>query len=304
MPKSKWKLSGFPHQVNLSLFGIDQTGATDKKGNPRPLPACWIRKNEITFLYLPSLAKKTILDAINANTGRESGEKGALNNGSDEAQKTFELSKRKVPILVCLDCVIGLPASLGIEWRTAVEMTASQIGFGRRPAQEFFSGLSSHQGQFPRRSCELRLKANSVFQIYPFQKNIQTGTYRIWKDIAQNSRDFYAPVVESSPSSSIPIFEGYPSHSWKKIFGKNIRDPKSLTELMRVRFPALDWDESHQIKVDKDPNLADALVLALTLFELVNDPWFFESVEDCFQELAQSEGPTFKQEGFILSELL
>ncbi len=304
--------------MGFYFLGIDQTGARDSKGQPKPLPSCLIFEDQIHFFYLKTLSKSHIVQQITFLSSKKGKTKDKIPVGPSESHRAVN------QIIICLDCVIGLPKSLGLKWRKAVNSTLSEPGYGRETARIFFerilnktksieSSLPSirpqsvkplnyqvNQAAFPRRECEIRLKANSVFQSHPFQKNIQTGTFRLWKELAQSPNDFYAPAVEPSPKQSrskkqgsdqpIPIFEGYPSHSWRIIFGVKARDPENLNKLMGTHFPKLKWTKSHQTQVSRDSNLGDALVLALTLLKLQS-------------ELSKTIN-TKSSEGFILSERL
>jgi len=225
----------------MIYLGLDQTGAVDSKGRPRPLPACLIRGREATFFYLKALSRQELQSHLSA----------------------AELER----LQVCVDCVLGLPDGISISWREALEATRGVEGYGRKPAQEFFRMLG--KGLKPRRRVEVMVGANSVFQERPFQKNIQTGTFRIWKEIAQDLRSFRAPHVESSSENSgIPLFEGYPSLSWKILFQSATRAPRRLAEFLKTGSFEIMWTRSHQRAVEKDPNLADAFVLALTMKKL------------------------------------
>lgn len=270
------------------FLGIDQTGAINHKGNPKPLPCCLITKNEIEFFYLDHLSKNQILKAISENNWAS------------------------VDLFICMDCVIGLPRSLNLDWRQTTKKTLLYPGWGKSIAQRFFSDLLNEcflraekkSKDLPRRKSEIKLKANSVFQIHPFQKNIQTGTFRFWKELAISSDDFFAPAVDSLKNKKsqtqakspkpIPIFEGYPSHSWLVLFQSNTRDSKKISKHMKKFFPLLKWTLSHERKINKDANLADALLLALTLYKIDSN--------SCLQNLIKNTTPS--SEGSILSEFL
>lgn len=226
---------------NLIFLGIDQTGAIDSNGTPKALPACLINKNEIHFFYLKTLSKTAIQQQLQMND---------LKN-----------------LLICVDSVLGLPEELNIDWSSALEKIKKFPGYGRKPAQEYFRHLG--QGQIFKRKIEVICKANSVFAEKPFQKNIQTGTFRIWKELTLNLKDFYIPALENKKFvTQLPLYEGYPSFSWKVILKSNQRRPAELTELLIKNNLNLNWTAKHQETVNKDSNLADAFVLALTILKL------------------------------------
>ncbi len=59
-------------------------------------------------------------------------------------------------------------------------------------------------------------KANSVFNLHPFQKNIGCGTYRILKDLASDTTWYRIWSHHSlTKKTKVVIAEGYPSYYWK-----------------------------------------------------------------------------------------
>lgn len=242
---------------DVLYLGIDQTGAINQKGVPKPLPACLIRDKQIEFIYLdsfnqPEIKKRTGLNHL----GR---------------------------LLICVDCVFGLPQEMNLSWREALIKIGNFEGYGRIPAQNYFRHLA--QNRFYRRKIEILCNANSVFKEKPFQKNIQTGTYRIWKDLSLKPDDFYVPALEKrNHTNQLPLFEGYPSYSWKIMLGSKKREPQQLSSLVKNNSLTLEWTSEHQKQVIKDPNLADAFLLALTM--------------KTFKKEALKQSPS--QEGWIL----
>jgi hypothetical protein len=225
-------------------LGIDQTGAIDARGRPRPLPACLLEKRRFRFFALPAFQRSVLASSVAASAA------------------TLEKSQ----LTIGLDCVLGLPESVGVRWREALRGTLKHEGYGRKPARAYFKALG--QGEQPRRKVELLCRANSVFAEHPFQKNIQTGTFRFWKEMAQDADWFFAPLLEGEKDQGrIPIFEGYPSLGWKLLLGANTRQPQALGELLRAFDRKLHWSAAEQALVEKDPNFADALVLALMVRE-------------------------------------
>lgn len=222
------------------FLGIDQTGAVDKNGKPKALPACMITGNNIQLFYLREFSKEAILCEL----------------------KEFENPR----ILICVDCVIGLPQPLGLSWRQALRKIPANSGYGMLAARKFFKTLSSNKIYY--RQVEIELGANSVFREMPYQKNIQTGSFRIWKDIASKTNDFFVPFLkEDSQPGQIPVYEGYPSYSWTALFGVRKRAPKEITKYLKVSFPNLKISRESRTLLKKDQNMADALVLAITMQE-------------------------------------
>jgi hypothetical protein len=190
--------------------------------------------------------------------------------------------------LFLIDCVLGLPRevegfkNLWSEFKRA-HLCRKERGFGRSSADHFFTELllnrtGSKKGSFPKRQCEELAKANSVFQKHPFQKNIQTGTFRFWAELGESGKpwarlwpqDFKG---EKSPRGSerkvltaLPIVaEGYPSLLWREVFGFSTRSSKQLVERIQTD-PEFKKDlviESAWLKkIATHSDFADAFVLA------------------------------------------
>ncbi len=231
--------------MNTMYLGIDQTGAVDGKKNPKPLPTCLLQDGQTQLFYLSSFNFASLKHSAMA-----------IDAGNLE---------------ICIDCVIGLPQQIQVAWREAVARTREVEGYGRSAAAEYFRNLG--KGLRPPREVELKCRANSVFKELPFQKNIQTGTFRFWKDMANDPDWFYAPMIPNEPGSGrIPVYEGYPSLSWKLLFGVKTRQPAELGRLLEQMYPDVYWNSELQEAVHKDPNFADAFVLALTAKVLIDKP--------------------------------
>lgn len=223
----------------MIFLGIDQTGAVDRRGRPKPLPACLIKNNSVSLFYLESFSEKIVL---------------------------------LKPDLICIDCVLGLPVTTQFSLREALAQTKDYKTFGRDVAQAFFANLGA--GKKHTRTVEVTLNANSVFTVHPFQKNIQTGTYRFWKEMAESPDWFYFPALPKEKvrkSNRIPVVEGYPSYYWKILLKKNHRTPKELIKILKSAYPKLILKSSDIKLLEKDENLADALVLALAARKFKND---------------------------------
>jgi len=241
-------------------IGIDQTGAVNRLGKPKALPLCLMEGNRVEFFYLETFSKESIF-------------------------KTLKLSPTQ-KIVACVDCVLGVPQELGLTWRKALELIKPWEGFGRESARSFFLKLGG--GQIFSRRVEIQSRANSVFKEHPFQKNIQTGTYRFWKEIASSAEDFAVPFLgEVVTADKIPLYEGYPTLSWKLIFGVKCRMPDRLPLLIEKSFPDLVVSQESLSLLKSDPNFADAFVLALSLKQ--------------FRRVSPQE-EVFRIEGWILGQ--
>jgi hypothetical protein len=184
--------------------------------------------------------------------------------------------------------VLGLPAVLGgwqlfdraIEELRAGEERDSLAPFGRLAAEAFFSRVlggfgvgarESSQGVIPARECERRARANSVFRARPYQKNIQTGTYRIWREISRARAAFAIWPRDSSEdaASRWHLFEGFPSLLWKKLFGLPSRAPQQLPALLEGLGVQVGPTQSEALS--RDPDLCDAVVLAVSGWRLQHE---------------------------------
>lgn len=223
----------------MSIYlGVDQTGAVSHKGIPKVLPASVLIDNRIELFHLKSF------------------------NASE--LKTVSSSLQTIHAVI--DCVLGLPKQLGRDLRESFQKTLEFRGYGRAPARDFFRAIGN--GRLYRRACELRLNANSVFLEHPFQKNIQTGTFRFWKDLAQDPDWFYMPWIEKPARKNLtPIYEGYPTYTWKTLLGAKHRKPSDLKDLIKKFDSRIALPRGFSQAVEKDPNLADAVVLALAARE-------------------------------------
>jgi hypothetical protein len=216
----------------MSVFvGVDQTGALNSQGFPRPLPACRLEGSRFEFGHLKEFSKSEV--------------------------STFAANDSATLIL---DCVLGLPIELKMDWRHALFLLKSENRFGRNAAEEFFLKLG--RGQIWHRDVERLAKANSLFRSRPFQRNIQTGTYRFWLEMARDPDWFSVPWLEPQRKSKFRVYEGYPSLLWRRLLAVTNRKPQEISTLTQKHF-GLKWSSQQVQLVEKDCNFADALILAL-----------------------------------------
>ena len=210
---------------------------------------------------------------------------------SDPCTALMEESLRweATPVLVLVDCVLGLPQSLyeaqagGLSpraWLDHLFRSAARFGppaFGRGSAERFFASILGSQalemGQgYPTRECERLAGANSVFCARPYQKNVQTGTYRIWRDLGSDVLENWriAPQDRSIGSPEVGqrwLMEGWPSLLWRKVFGLPHRQPRNLREAAERTYAesglTLRCDPRAWSFLEASPDHADAAVLAL-----------------------------------------
>jgi hypothetical protein len=234
-----------------AIIGIDQTGAIKPNGQPKPLPTALLvrdtpwrlvcrnfeRPLALNFLKLPNLTE--LLEAQN-------------------------LSLSKARVLVVVDSVIGLPKALqksacaSSEIRKAITETRCQDGYGAKCAENFFSDLLKRHNasieSYPKREVELQLGANSVFRARPFQKNIQTGTYRVWKDLSSpfDASGPHSPTCTldkvslwpfestTKPNAGMPILlEGYPTLAWRLLNNSQRGQPLRLDPNLKAMVQGL-----------------------------------------------------------------
>ena len=201
----------------FNLFiGIDQTGATNKNGKPKSLPVCLIYKNIIyPNLWLSDLKFESLGQLI---------------------QKTLNIKVdhlNSLRPLILIDSVFTLPSELKITHHQL--MTRSNTykynnkSFGAVTAFNFFNSFLIHGlTALPQRKIELKLKANSVFKLKPFQRNIGCGSYRVLKELSADRNWFKLWPVDKKQNAWATIAEGYPSYYWKKIFKLKNRPQKKI----------------------------------------------------------------------------
>jgi hypothetical protein len=233
-----------------TFVGIDQTGAV-VGGVPKPLPAARLAPDG-------SLAIGKLAHADRASI--------------------VELAGTEADLAIVVDAVIGLPARC---WRgngaddvwALLGRTHRVPGYGRAAAESFFHPFipssrsrADAAAALPRRACEIAADANSVLTTRPYQKNVQTGTFRIWKDLTRDAARWVSLWPFEARRARPWLFEGYPSYVWTRVFGFARRSPARIRELaqraatMGVRVNA---SRATLAAVAADADLADAVALAI-----------------------------------------
>ena len=182
------------------IVGIDQTGALDSRGRFRPLYSVTLR-----------------LDA-----------RGSILSHVIEFLPNLDLSRwRNSPCrtLILVDAVLGLPELL---WqkkekiRDLFSLTKGLTQFGMKGGEAFFSNLYQERSgkklaaqlsptEF--RKCDLIHGAHSLFRSKPYQRNVQTGTLRVWHELSRQNLDDVAiwPFDRVTRDAQLVLVEGYPT---------------------------------------------------------------------------------------------
>jgi hypothetical protein len=273
-------------------IGIDQTGATDAKGSPKPLP--------VAMIFKPQRTRGAMWRLEFAENRKRLEIKGLYRDEVLELCQRFSLLGRDLSrTAIVVDSVLGLPQKAYRlackKWGLAngdmhsLFSQAYQFEFkgktlGLKTAGQFFSQfLAAEPGASPlvpskRRSpptriCEGLAQANSVFQMHPFQKNIGCGSFRIWKELGSADKwyllapfDPWLPHLQDQPW----IFEGYPSLIWKKMIHPNRKGFELKKFIMELKNEGILDFAVESISSLDDPDLQDSVVLAIGAWALDN----------------------------------
>ena len=253
------------------FVGIDQTGASLRGGvEARPLPVAVVEKvGDGAWLVTHDPSGRPLRLAAFA---------------PEEVERVLRESRgaksslgRHVAILA--DCVFGLPAATwpakhagnrGL-WELFAHAAAHEGGYGLKPAAAYFANILARAGEqperYPVRECERLSGANSVFRTHPFQKNIQCGTYRIWRDLGRTRGQwlnfrYFTPEREAR-SNKPWVFEAYPSLIWRELLMQRTRNLSELGRALKANAPEVAIDEASLAHIERDADAADAAVLAV-----------------------------------------
>lgn len=248
--------------MNFAYYiGIDQTGAVDKNGIPKPFNVSIIdsRNNKsifYTMLKLKSISRIEIETLL----------KKTVQNYQNEKS------------MICIDCVFGLPyeteTSINQILKKAKSFKYKNKDFGALTAYQFFKQFLK-KNKNPRRIVEEIANANSVFNLTPYQKNIGCGSYRILKELSSDKKWFclWPFNLKTIHKHKFVLAEGYPSYFWKMLFNSRTRD----IQLLKKRF--------NNLKIETVDH-ADSFILAL-------------GAKECSKQITQPVNK-LKKEGWIL----
>lgn len=221
------------------IFGIDQTGAikSKEKNTAKPLPLSILKREDTktwkSYNFDIKDKKPLFLKSF------------SLQEIDDTLKKNFKTSLKTSKIIIVVDTVIGLPKVLENKDLSPLDnirvllerLSKESPGFGAKKAEKFFQSFLEDndykKSEHPRREVELKLNANSLFKPKPFQKNIQTGSYRILKELSKESYKSYLlyPFQKLTLKDGKPlILEGYPSLAWK-VLNQSGRTSKDINLL-------------------------------------------------------------------------
>lgn len=252
--------------VPVLFLGLDQTGRLKSPGNsstaaPLKLAALY-RSNQglkLSLVRIPSLSKRSLVGVF-----PQIGSRGA-----------------PVRVILLVDTVFGLPegsrlgAEEGFDPDAHFLRAARSEGFGLAAAERFFSEYIAErkiQKPFPKRRAEVLANANSLFQTRPFQKNIQTGSYRIWKDLGQSLLEdgkwFAVWPFQSAEQGRVEIYEGFPSFYAREFLGLKSRSGEILAEELGRLRREFSWEisDSDLDWIRKDADWADSALLAVMAY--------------------------------------
>ncbi|MBC7456696.1 MAG: hypothetical protein H7235_00340 [Bdellovibrionaceae bacterium] len=245
------------------ILGIDQTGATDKKGKPKKLHCTLIDARKVHQSKKMNVYPNLYLEKLNFES---------INQLITNHVKDF----KNQPVLICIDTAFGLPLQLNVSYKKIFETSKNYQfegkSYGALTAFHFFNSFKNTSTS-QKRKVEIITNANSVFNLKPFQRNIGCGSYRSIKDLAENMNWFNLWPFQTIKKQFV-IAEGYPSHIWKNLLNIKTRD----LNLLKKAFPDLSF---------KTTDHADSFVLAFGALKYQNQ--IFKKIPS-----------TAKKEGWIL----
>lgn len=314
------------------FIGIDQTGAARLGGaEAKPLPVAFVDARGSRARLVASVAGRPLKlehfsrEAIETLLGAALVQ--SISSSAAPSPQSI-LSSSSTALLV--DSVFGLPSlawpqgqragaiTLRDLFREAAKDTHDRRGYGLRAAAEFFASVlrrsksSSASAstttvplpslKYPSRACEHLAGANSVFRTQPYQKNIQCGTYRIWRDLGRFGSEWVHlryfeefneadPLVTNGTVFSRPfLFEAYPSLLWRDVLKLRTRDRTKVRAAL-CDFGDVSMTDEDVLLIERDADHADACILALGGYWLAKQNSLIDG--------AHSRDRTLAREGWI-----
>lgn len=239
------------------LLGVDQTGASRARGRrAAPLPLALLTRRP---------DGPWVLDAGTPGHPR------TLPGLTPDAVAEHAPLAPTTALLV--DAVVGLvdgPAGAD-GWWTLVERAATFTHegrrFGRAVGAAFFGPLAPDDPTRHARRADRVSGALPVFRHTPFQRNVQTGTHRVWRDLGQAPQRWVQPWPLQRPDDPDPagpwLFEAWPTWGWRHLLDLRTRQPEALPDRLAARFPHLTLVPGTAEVLAQRPDHADAAVAAL-----------------------------------------
>lgn len=237
------------------IVGVDQTGAARRGGRAaRPLPVAAVVTGARPRLIATLAGRPWRWDGLHPDRLRDA----ALPLGRT---------------LVLIDAVLGLPQAawarraspggrVGLA-RLAVDAAAFEHGgkrFGRPVAEAFLAGFDPGRVA-DHRAVDRLAGAWPVFRTRPFQRDVGTGSVRVWSDLAEGLEAWRLwPYDDPGPGPWLA--EGWPSQAWRAL-GEGTRRPGAVVEVLRAAWPELVLDPDDAEALRASPDQADAAVLAV-----------------------------------------
>ena len=283
------------------ILGVDQTGASadgGRRAKPLPCAIVSLREEKWHLEVFDSDGRPLTLPSFN----RDSIEPLVIARG-------YNLGNAALAV----DCVMGLSdkawpsckggsAPLWNLFAQAARDLPERVGYGLKPAARFFDEIraAAKIADKPARKCELLAKANSVFNTHPFQKNVQCGTYRIWRDLGAEALPPHKRWLRLwnfdevlQDENQAWFFESYPSLLWREVLNLNTRKISDLRTRIEAVFESqIEIDPGAWELLEVDPNHADSAVLAL-------GTWFLQSKSDLFMTKNLPREKWLTREGWI-----
>ena len=262
------------------IIGIDQTGTK----NPLPLALLTqVKSREKKAKY------KLSLHALPAFT--------------PQGFQSLTIPINTSETWITADCVFWALQGTGLPglWKTFEHAKLHRMksqGMGRAVAESFFQAVRDQNGwknEYPARNIEVLTKANSVFRVFPYQKNIQTGTFRIWSEISGKRWLNIWPFEKKQNLKRAWLAEGYPTWMWKNVFASPTRKPEHLARFLKLKFSnQVSWSKSDEALFTQSPDYADAVVLAAATLAILQETNFNPSIPKMNK---QNEGWIFGVKG-------
>lgn len=238
-----------PATTAVTYVGVDQTGAA-RAGGRRAAP-------------LPVATLTATADGWRLVAARD---------GRPTTWPTLAEEHAAGARTVFVDAVLGLPAARATAWgvppgaegvwalarRAAQHAERGPRAFGRDVAAAFFAGCPEVGPDL--REVDRAVGAWSVFRTTPYQRNVQTGTYRILVDLGRATARWARLWPFEPPDDRPALVEAWPTAGWRAL-GMPTRRPMALPA--RLEALGVRVDPTSADVLARRPDHADAAVNAV-----------------------------------------